>query len=84
MQSLRIEQRRVRFALISAIFAEIKALSFLDVAHLDCLPLFVQRAFEHPLNRKTKPHSSHHLWRWESSVADASLSVQKHLLNEDK
>ena len=51
MQSLRIEQRRVRFALISAVFAEIKAL-YQDVAHLDCLPFFIQQAFKHPLNRK--------------------------------
>jgi hypothetical protein len=39
---------------ISAILAEIKALSFQAVTHLDCLPLFVQRAFKHPLNSKPK------------------------------
>ena len=55
-----------------------------DAAGLGCLLLFVQRVFEHPLNRKTKLHSSRHLQRWGSSVADASLSVQKDLLNEDK
>ena len=69
---------------ISALFAEIKAHHFQDAANLGCLLLFVQQAFGHPLNRKTNPYSSHHLQRSESSVADASLSVQKDLLNEDK
>ncbi len=58
---------------ISAIFAEIKALSFKDVAHLDCLPLFVQRAFEHPLNRKIK-----------TGIHLASFRGGSLLLNEDK
>ncbi|WP_342514594.1 hypothetical protein MKY34_07670 [Sporosarcina sp. FSL K6-1522] len=55
-----------------------------DVATLACVPLSFSGAFEHPLNSKTKPHSSRHLSRWKFSVADASLSVQKDLLNEDK
>ncbi|WP_342512680.1 hypothetical protein MKY34_19015 [Sporosarcina sp. FSL K6-1522] len=83
MQSLRIEQRRVRFAVFLRFLQKLRHLS-LDVATLACVPLIVQQAFEHPLNRKTKPHSSRYLSRWEFSVADASLLVQKDLLNEDK
>ncbi|WP_342514799.1 hypothetical protein MKY34_08760 [Sporosarcina sp. FSL K6-1522] len=83
MQALPIEQRRVRLALISVLFAEIKAPLFRR-GDLSLCSSIIQPVFEHPLNRKTKPHPSRHLWRWEFSVADASLSVQKDLLNEDK
>ncbi|WP_342513056.1 hypothetical protein MKY34_21040 [Sporosarcina sp. FSL K6-1522] len=82
MQALPIEQRRVQFALISVLFAEIKAPLF-GRGDLSLRSSIVQPAFEHPLNRKTKLHASRHLSRWEFSEADASLSVQKNLLNED-
>jgi hypothetical protein len=55
-----------------------------ELSKAQLTPFFVQQAFERPLNRETKPHSSRQLQRWEPSVADASLSVQKDLLHEDK
>ncbi|WP_342512738.1 hypothetical protein MKY34_19320 [Sporosarcina sp. FSL K6-1522] len=83
MQPLPIEQRRVRLAIFLRSLQRLRH-RFLDTANLGRLPFFVQPAFEHPLNSKTKPHSSRHLSGWEFSVADASLSVQKDLLNEDE
>ncbi|WP_347342956.1 NUDIX domain-containing protein [Lysinibacillus pakistanensis] len=36
------------------------------------------------IEKEPKPHSSHHLWRWESFVSALCFRYKKHLLNEDK
>jgi hypothetical protein len=66
-------------ALISAFFAEIKALSGRGDFSLSSSNQ--QGVWTH-YDGKAFWYSSRNLWKWWTSVADASLSVQKHLLHQ--